>query len=50
MSKIEGQAPFPDYDAASAAVGTPEMQAFLPRAFELATGGARAVFADVEES
>jgi len=41
---------FPDYDAASAAVGTPEMQAFFPRAFELATGGARAVFADVEES
>src|ERR1700704_4392298 len=28
---------FPDYDAASAAVDTPEAAAFFPRAFELAT-------------
>jgi len=41
---------FPDYDAANAAASTAEMQAFFPRAFELATGGARAVFANVEES
>src|SRR5262249_19531462 len=40
----------PDYDAASAAVETPEAAAFFPRAFELSTGGARAVFADIEES
>jgi uncharacterized protein (TIGR02118 family) len=40
----------PDYDTASAAVTTPEAAEFFPRAFELATGGARAVFADVEES
>ena len=41
---------FPDYDTASAAVDTPEAAAFFPRAFELATGGARAVFLDIEES
>lgn len=40
---------FPDYDAANAAVTTPEMGAFFPRVFELATGGLRAVFANVEE-
>ena len=40
----------PDYDTASAAVDTPEAAEFFPRAFELATGGARAVFAEVEES
>jgi len=40
----------PDYDTASAAVTTPEAAEFFPRAFEMATGGARAVFADVEES
>ena len=40
----------PDYDTASAAVATPEAAEFFPRAFELATGGARAVFAEVEES
>ena len=40
----------PDYDTASAAVSTPEAAEFFPRAFELATGGARAVFADIEES
>jgi uncharacterized protein (TIGR02118 family) len=41
---------FPDYDAANAAVTTPEMEAFFPRVLELATGGARVVFANVEES
>ena len=40
----------PDYDTASAAVSTPEAAEFFPRAFELATGGARAVFAEIEES
>jgi uncharacterized protein (TIGR02118 family) len=40
---------FPDYDVASAAVETPEAADYFPRAFELATGGARAVFFDVEE-
>jgi len=41
---------FPDYDTASAAVSTDEAAEFVPRAFELATGGARAVFAEVEKS
>lgn len=41
---------FPDYDQANAAVTTPGMALFFPRAFELATGGAKAVFAHVEES
>ena len=40
----------PDYDAASEAVTTPEAGVFFSEAFELATGGARAVFADIEES
>ena len=40
----------PDYDTASQAVTTTEAAEFFPRAFELATGGARAVFAEVEES
>ena len=40
----------PDYDTASAAVTTPEAAEFFPRAFEMATGGARAVFADVEDA
>jgi uncharacterized protein (TIGR02118 family) len=40
---------FPDYDAANAAVITPEMGALFPRALELATGGVRVVFANVEE-
>jgi uncharacterized protein (TIGR02118 family) len=39
----------PDYHAASEAVTTPEAEAFFPAAFTLATGGARAVFADIEE-
>ena len=41
---------FPGYDEASVAVTTPEMGAFFPLALELATGGVRAVFADIEES
>jgi uncharacterized protein (TIGR02118 family) len=40
----------PDYDTASAAVSSPEAAEFFPRVFELATGGARAVFAEIEES
>ncbi|MGW7682825.1 EthD family reductase [Kribbella sp. NPDC054772] len=41
---------FPDYDAANAAVTTPEMGALYPHALESATGGVRVVFADIEES
>ena len=41
---------FTDYDSASRAVTSPEAGEFLQRAFEMATGGARAVFADIEES
>ncbi len=41
---------FTDYDAASAAVTTAEAAAFFPSVFELATGGVRIVFADVESS
>lgn len=40
---------FADYDAASAAVTTAEAGAFIPSVFELATGGVRIVFADIEE-
>jgi hypothetical protein len=40
----------PDYQTASRAVSTPEAADFFPQAFELATGGARAVFAEVEEA
>jgi hypothetical protein len=40
---------FSDYDAASAAVTTEEAGAFFPNVFELATGGVRVVFADIEE-
>jgi hypothetical protein len=39
-----------DYDSASTAVTTAEAAEFFPRAFEIATGGARAVFAEIEES
>jgi uncharacterized protein (TIGR02118 family) len=39
---------FADYDAASAAVTTAQAQAFLPTVFQLATGGVRIVFADIE--
>ncbi len=41
---------FADYAAASRAVTTAEAGAFLPSVFELATGGVRIVFAEVEES
>jgi uncharacterized protein (TIGR02118 family) len=41
---------FPDYEAATAALSTPEMGSFLPRAIELATGGMTGLFSDVEES
>ncbi len=41
---------FTDYDAASAAVTTAEAAAFFPSVFELATGGVRIVFADVEST
>ena len=40
---------FTDYDAASKAVTTEEASAFVSRVFELATGGVRLLFADVEE-
>jgi uncharacterized protein (TIGR02118 family) len=40
---------FSDYDAANAAVTTEEAGAFFPNVFELATGGVRIVFADIEE-
>ena len=40
----------PDYNTASRAVATVEAGEFFPRAFELATGGARAVFFDIEEA
>jgi hypothetical protein len=40
----------PDYDAASQAVTTPEAADFFGPAFELATGEAKVLFADVEES
>jgi uncharacterized protein (TIGR02118 family) len=39
---------FADYDAASAAVATPEAGALFPSIFGLATGGVRIVFADLE--
>ena len=41
---------FADYDAASQAVTTPEAQEMVGHVFELATGGVRIVFADIEES
>jgi uncharacterized protein (TIGR02118 family) len=41
---------FTDYDAASQAVTTGEASAFVAKVFDLATGGVRIVFADVEES
>jgi len=40
---------FADYDAASKAVTTEEAGVFVAKAFELATGGVRLVFADVEK-
>jgi uncharacterized protein (TIGR02118 family) len=41
---------FDDYDTASKAVTTPEAGAFFPTVFELATGGVRILFADIEQS
>jgi uncharacterized protein (TIGR02118 family) len=41
---------FADYDAASAAVTTPEAGALFPSIFGLATGGVRILFSDIEES
>ncbi|WP_369386445.1 EthD family reductase [Streptomyces sp. CG1] len=40
---------FTDYDAASRAVTTEEASAFVAKVFELATGGVRLLFTDVEE-
>ena len=40
---------FTDYDAASKAVTTEEASAFVSKVSELATGGVRLLFADVEE-
>jgi uncharacterized protein (TIGR02118 family) len=39
---------FPDYDAASVAVTTDEARAFFPSVMDVATGGVRITFADVE--
>jgi uncharacterized protein (TIGR02118 family) len=41
---------FADYAAASQAVTTEEAGAFFPSVFQLATGGVRITFADVEEA
>ena len=41
---------FADYDAASQAVTTGEAGAFVGKVKELATGGVRLLFSDVEES
>ncbi len=41
---------FADYDAASAAVATPEAAALFPSIFGLATGGVRITFADIEQT
>jgi uncharacterized protein (TIGR02118 family) len=40
---------FDDYAAAGKAVTTPAAGAFFPTIFELATGGVRILFADIEE-
>jgi uncharacterized protein (TIGR02118 family) len=40
---------FADYQAASDAVTTAEARAFFPTVIDLATGGVRIVFADIEE-
>jgi uncharacterized protein (TIGR02118 family) len=40
---------FTDYDAASRAVTTEEAGAFVSKVFELATGGVRLLFVDVED-
>jgi uncharacterized protein (TIGR02118 family) len=41
---------FTDYATASKAVTTEEASAFVSKVFELATGGVRLLFADVEEA
>lgn len=41
---------FPDYDTAAAAVTTTAAAALFPTIFELASGGVRIVFADVEQT
>jgi uncharacterized protein (TIGR02118 family) len=41
---------FDGYDAASEAVTTPAAGAFFPTIFELATGGVRILFSDIDES
>lgn len=41
---------FTGYDAASEAVTTEQAGAFVGKVFELATGGVRIVFADIEKS
>ena len=41
---------FADYDAACAAVTTAEAGLLFPTIFELATGGVRILFADIEEA
>jgi uncharacterized protein (TIGR02118 family) len=40
---------FDDYDAASAAVATPEAQALFPSVFSLASGGIRILFSDAHD-
>ncbi len=40
---------FTDYDAASAAVTTPEAGELFPSIFGLATGGVRILFSEIEE-
>jgi uncharacterized protein (TIGR02118 family) len=39
---------FADYDSASQAVATPEAGELFPRVLELATGGIRILFAEIE--
>jgi hypothetical protein len=39
---------YPDYDAASLAVTTPEAGAFFQGMAQLSTGGVRVLFSDVE--
>lgn len=39
---------YPDYDAASAAVTTPEAGAFFEAMARLSTGGVRVLFSDIE--
>ncbi|GAA2705873.1 EthD family reductase [Actinoplanes palleronii] len=41
---------FADYDTASTAVTTPQAATFVAKVFELATGGVRIVFAEVEDA